>query len=386
MAKLGIYVHIPYCLKKCLYCDFVSFPKDSELSVDPDSYCYRVCKEIEDTPEEIRKRFTVDSVFFGGGTPSCIGTDQIGRILLAIKKYFKLSEDAEISIEANPETVTMKKAENLKALGFNRVSMGVQSLDDKVLEALGRVHSAAKAIEAYGYLRQAGFENINVDLMLGVPGQSLNSWKESLEKVIELSPEHVSFYSLQIEEGTPFYEGYKEGSLEVPSWEENRAMYDVALDKLKRAGYVHYEISNAAKPGFSCRHNIKYWTMKPYLGFGTSAHSFMDGKRFYNTDELEYQRVYEESESPEDEVLDRMGDFVFTELRLINGIDLWQFKETFGKDFEDVFGEALSDKGIKPYLEMQSDEKGKLTALSLSRRGLDNTNMVMQRFLEVLYQ
>ncbi len=386
MEYLGIYVHIPYCLKKCLYCDFVSFPKDSELSVDPDSYCYRVCDEIEDTPEDIKEKYTVDSVFFGGGTPSCIGTDQIGRILLATKKNFKLSEDAEISIEANPETVTLKKAENLKALGFNRVSMGVQSLDDKVLEALGRVHSAAKAIEAYGYLRQAGFENINVDLMLGVPGQSLKSWKESLEKVIALSPEHASFYSLQIEEGTPFYEGYKEGSLEVPSWEENRAMYDMALDKFKRAGYVHYEVSNAAKPGFSCRHNLKYWTMKPYLGFGTSAHSFMDGKRFYNTDELEYQRVYEESESPEDEVLDRMGDFVFTELRLINGIDLWQFKEVFGRDFEEVFGEALSDEELKPYLKVQRDEKGKLTALSLSRRGLDNTNMVMQRFLEALYQ
>ena len=386
MEPLGIYVHIPYCLKKCNYCDFVSFPEDSILSLSPDDYAYRVCREIEDTPEDISKGYTVDSIYFGGGTPTCIGTDMIGRILIAVRKSFNMSEDAEISIEANPETVTEKKAEALKFLGFTRVSMGVQSLDNGVLKALGRVHTAEKAKEAYGHLRKAGFENINLDLMLGVPGQSFDTWKNSLDRVIDLCPEHISFYSLQIEEGTPFYEEYKACSLEIPSWEENRKMYGYGLEALKEAGYIHYEISNAAKPGFECRHNLKYWTMKPYLGFGTAAHSFLEGKRFFNTSDLDYHREYEKSESEEDALLERMGDFIFTELRLIQGIDLLQFKELFGKDFEEVFGALLEDKDLSEYLTVERDRKGRLTKAALSRKGLDNTNYVMQRFIEAIYQ
>ncbi len=384
MKPLGIYVHIPYCLKKCSYCDFVSFPKERKLSLSPDDYAYRVCREIEDTPEDIRKGYTVDSIYFGGGTPTCIGTDMIGRILLAIKKNFEVPEDAEISIEANPETITEKKAENLKALGFNRISMGVQSLDDKVLEKLGRVHDAAKALEAYGILRKSGFENINLDLMLGVPEQTKDIWKDSLDKVVALGPEHISFYSLQIEDETPFYESYRKGDLEIPAWEENREMYSYALEALKRAGYIHYEISNASKPGFECRHNLKYWTMEDYLGFGTSAHSFMKGKRFYNTDDLEYVRRYEETDE-EDEIKDRIGDFVFTQLRLISGIDLEKFRVLFGRDFEDVFGELLKDPDLLPYLDIQRDNDGKLAGLALSRLGLDNTNKVMERFIRAIY-
>ena len=383
---LGIYVHIPYCLKKCSYCDFVSFPKDGDLDLSPDEYAYRVCREIEDTSGDIKDGYTVDTVYFGGGTPSCIGTDMIGRILLCLKKTFKISRDAEISIEINPETVTVEKAENLRFLGFNRVSMGVQSLNDEILSKLGRVHNSEKALEAYRILRNAGFRNINLDLMFGVPGQTLGIWKDTLEKIIELGPEHISFYSLQIEEGTPFYEEYRNGDLEIPSWKENREMYSCALEMLKSAGYVHYEISNVSKPGFECRHNYKYWTMKPYLGFGTSAHSYIYGKRFFNTGELEYTRVFEESEDEEQELLDRMGDFVFTELRLIEGIDTVQFRELFGRSFEDVFGKILVSENMLPYLEIRRSGSGDIERLALSRKGLDNTNPVMQRFIETLYE
>ncbi|MBO4819151.1 MAG: radical SAM family heme chaperone HemW [Firmicutes bacterium] len=376
--SLGLYVHIPYCLKKCRYCDFVSYPAGDKLPLSPDEYAYRVCDEIGSAPEEIKKGYEVDSIFFGGGTPSCMGTDMIGRILLAIKDNYSISQVAEISIEANPETVTEKKAKNLKYLGFNRVSMGVQSLNDGILKNLGRVHDSEKALEAYHILRDAGFGNINLDLMFGVPGQSIEIWEDTLDRTIALGPEHISFYSLQIEEGTPFYEEYKEGVLEIPTWEENRKMYELALRKLKDVGYVHYEVSNAAKPGFECRHNLKYWTMKPYLGFGTGAHSFLEGKRFYNTDELEYTREYEEEENT---LHERMGDFVFTQLRLIDGIDLKQFKELFGKDFEDVFGELLEDKGLSEYLIIVRDFSGRLAKVALSRKGLDNTNIVLQRFL-----
>ena len=203
---LGIYVHIPFCLKKCRYCDFVSFSVEKGLTAKADEYAYRVCEEIESIDEDIKRGYTVDSIFFGGGTPTCIGVDMIGRILLCIKKNFNVSPDAEITIEANPETVNVTRASVLRSLGFNRVSMGVQSLDDEVLNKLGRVHDAAKAVEAFNFLRGSGFKNINLDLMFGVPGQSFESWRETLEKVIRLRPEHISFYSLQIEEGTPFYE------------------------------------------------------------------------------------------------------------------------------------------------------------------------------------
>ena len=385
MEPLGIYVHIPYCLKKCRYCDFVSFPIRS-CPLDPDSYAYRVCKEIEDTDEDTKKRYIIDSIYFGGGTPTCIGTDLLGRMLLTIKNNFRVSDDAEISIEANPETVTVKKAENLKFLGFDRISMGVQSLDDKVLQNLGRVHDSAKAIEAYHILRDAGFENINLDLMFGIPGQTMEIWEDSLGRVIDLSPEHISFYSLQIEEGTPFYEEYKEGTLEIPSWEENRAMYALALEKIKAAGYVHYEISNAAKPGFECRHNLKYWTMKPYLGFGTSAHSFLKGERSYNTDDTEYAKEREESEDEDEKILERMGDFIFTELRLVKGVDTDQFRELFGKNIEDVFGKLLKEGELSEYLEISGDKEGKLKGLALNRKGFDNTNYVMKRFIEAIYE
>ena len=384
MRSLGIYVHIPFCLLKCRYCDFVSFPRDGCGAFEPDAYANRVCREIEETSDEIKKGYIADSIYFGGGTPTCIGTDMLGRILLAIKRDFSVSGDAEISIEANPETVTEEKAENLRALGFNRVSMGVQSLDDGVLGKLGRVHNAEKALRSYGILRKAGFGNMNIDLMFGVPGQNMKKWEDSLDKVIALGPEHISFYSLQIEEGTPFYDEYKEGKLRIPSWDLNRSMYRLALEKLEAAGYVHYEVSNAAKPGFECRHNLKYWTMKPYLGFGTSAHSYLEGKRFFNTDGLCYIREYEENENSEDALADRMGDFVFTELRLIKGIDTEQFKELFGKNFEDVFGELLKDRKLQKYLEIKRGEDGKLCGLALSSSGLDNTNTVMQRFIQYL--
>ncbi len=384
MRSLGIYVHIPFCLLKCRYCDFVSFPRDGCGSFEPDAYANRVCREIEETSDEVKKGYSADSLYFGGGTPTCIGTDMLGRILLAIKRNFSVSGDAEISIEANPETVTEEKAENLRALGFNRVSMGVQSLDDGVLGKLGRVHNAEKALRSYEILRKAGFGNMNIDLMFGVPGQNMKKWEDSLDRVISLGPEHISFYSLQIEEGTPFYDEYKEGKLRIPSWDLNRSMYRLALEKLEAAGYVHYEVSNAAKPGFECRHNLKYWTMKPYLGFGTSAHSYLEGKRFFNTDGLCYVREYEENENSEDASSERMGDFVFTELRLIKGIDTEQFRELFGKDFEDVFGELLEDRKLQKYLEIKRGEDGKLCGLALSSSGLDNTNTVMQRFIQSL--
>lgn len=367
-SSLGIYVHIPFCLKKCNYCDFVSFPiANYEKCID--EYIDRVCNEVEKTSQVYRNKYLVDTIYFGGGTPSALASDFVGRILLCIKKNYDIRSDAEISIELNPETVTENKAGALKGLGFNRVSMGVQSLNDDVLMTLGRVHNSAKAQESYKILRNAGFENINLDMMLGVPGQNFEVFASDFEKILSMEPEHISFYGLQIEEGTPFYRDYKNGNIDIPSWEENRKMYHYAVGVLKERGYHHYEVSNASKPGFECRHNLKYWTMMDYLGFGTAAHSYIEGQRFYNTDGLDYHREYESVSDGEMDA-EREADRIFTGLRLIDGTD---FGEVFCGKYENVIKEMIGDGYIKKIG----------STLSFTEKGLDSTNIVIGRFLNV---
>ena len=374
---LGIYVHVPYCIKKCRYCDFVSFEK-----VPEDAYFEELCINIEraGNARNNRTKYYVDTLFFGGGTPSLANVDQLGKVLDALHNNFDI-HDVEATIEVNPETVTPEKAAELKSLGFNRISMGVQSLDDKVLAAMGRVHDAEKARQAYRILRDAGFENINLDLIFGVPEQDLKIWEDTLSEVLVMRPEHISFYSLQLEEGTPLYADYISGKVDLPSWEENRAMYHHAAETLKAAGYHHYEVSNAALPGFECRHNLKYWNMKQYLGFGLSAHSFINGCR----GEADCSKgVPADTEKrgifglePESEA-DLKGDFIFTKLRLTDGFALTDYSEMFGTDFCAEFAselKALLDEGL---LEMSAGR------LRFTQKGLDNTNPVMERLIGAL--
>ena len=381
-GNLGVYVHVPYCLQKCRYCDFVSFEKAPE-----DAYFEKLCRDIRKAGEIYGERCesgkaVADTVFFGGGTPSLAAADQLGMVLDAIRESFELigagpgTGTPEISIEVNPETVTLEKATELKALGFGRVSMGVQSLDDDVLAAMDRVHSADRAREAFEILRGAGFGNINLDLMFGTPrhmydgtvgAQDLETWHHTLDEIFAMRPEHISFYSLQLEEGTPMYEDYAAGRLEIPSWEENREMYHSAVGQLKEHGYHHYEVSNAALPGFECRHNLKYWNMRPYLGFGTSAHSFADGCRWeYGSD------PHRETEA------ELKGDFIFTKLRLTDGFDPADYKEMFGSDFTAEFKEALETLASKGYIEFSRD------SIRFTEKGLDNTNPVMEELLRAV--
>ena len=381
---LGIYVHVPYCIRKCRYCDFVSFEKAPE-----DPYFERLCRDIESAGNALDNgtQYYVDTLFFGGGTPSLASAEHLGKVLRTLRKYFDI-RNAETTIEVNPETVTPEKAAVLKSLGFNRISMGVQSLDDKVLAAMGRVHDAEKARHAYRILRDAGFGNINLDLIFGAPEQDLRIWQDTLSEVLEMRPEHISFYSLQLEEGTPLYTDYTSGKVDLPSWEENRAMYHHAVEALKSTGYHHYEVSNAALPGSECRHNLKYWNMEPYLGFGVSAHSFIGGCR----GEADYSKVdpacpdhgLPDAErhgifglQPESEA-DLKGDFIFTKLRLTDGFELSDYSGMFGTDFRGEFGGALPaliDEGL---LEMSGNR------LRFTKKGLDNTNPVMERLIGAL--
>ena len=389
--SIGIYVHVPYCIKKCRYCDFVSFEKAPR-----DEYFEGLAEDVKKAANALsnRKQHYVDAVFFGGGTPSLANCAQLGKVMDALHGSFEI-RDAEITIEVNPETVTEEKASELKALGFNRISMGVQSLNDEVLSGMGRVHNADRARRAFGTLRAAGFDNINLDLIFGAPGQDLNIWQDTLCEILEMRSEHISFYSLQLEEGTPLHDDYTSGRVDLPPWEENRAMYRLAKDSLKDAGYHHYEVSNAALPGFECRHNLKYWNMQPYLGFGISAHSFIDGCRGeadYSDSGKDVCGTLQDTVGSDrssagmqgifglkpESKSDLKGDFIFTKLRLTDGFCLREYKEMFGTDFRTDFGDALSEL-LKDGLLEQSGEN-----IRFSSVGLDNTNPVMSLLLEAL--
>ncbi len=358
-APLGIYVHIPFCIRKCKYCDFVSFA--GKTKADQKEYVDNLCNEIEEKSNLYKDRYYIDTIFFGGGTPSILEPEDLNKILSKIKENFVLdhTDNLEISVEANPGTITSQKLDKLKEYGFNRISIGVQSFDDSILQILGRIHNAQEAEEAVKSAISAGF-NTNLDLMFGIPNQTLEIWEETLIKAVKLHPNHISFYSLQLEEGTELYQNYRYGDLELPGWEENRAMYHGALEILNKFGYKHYEISNAALPGFECKHNIKYWTMAEYLGFGVSAHSYISGKRTGDTNP------------------DPKGDFIFTRLRMIEGFDKKEYFDRFGIEFEKEFADVYN-KLVTDNLLYEENSKIKFT-----KKGLDYTNPVMQKLLEVI--
>ena len=278
--SLALYIHIPFCKQKCLYCDFPSY-QGIEHSIG--SYIDCLKKEIEMTSGAC-KDYKVTTIYIGGGTPSYIDARHIEGILEVCRKNFEIDPDAEISMESNPGTLTKENLLIYKNAGVNRISIGLQAAQNKILKTLGRIHDFKEFEEGYYLARQAGFSNINIDLMLGLPGQTFEDWQETLEKACSLKPEHISAYSLKLEEGTPFYNKYyKEDALELPPEEIERDMYHYAVNFLGEKGFEHYEISNFAKEGLECKHNLVYWKRGPYIGLGLGAHSFFEGKRFFNT-------------------------------------------------------------------------------------------------------
>ena len=373
-TSLGLYLHIPFCVRKCNYCDFVSFAGQGEDVRE--AYVQRLCEDIETAGTKYGDRYLVDTVFIGGGTPSLLEPAQIARILDTVRSSFVCSL-SEVTLESNPGTFDEERLRGFLDAGIDRLSMGVQSLDDGVLKRLGRIHDSETALKAMRMARRLDL-NFNVDLMLGIPGQTLEIWEDTLKRVIEEGPTHISFYSLQLEMGTPFYRNFKEGRLELPSWEENRAMYHKALEILKDAGYRHYEISNAAIPGYECRHNLKYWTMQDYLGLGMAAHSFLGGNRCFTTSDLKaFLAGPAEPEWEGTDEHDRKTDFVFTELRLIDGFRKQDYQNMFGRGFEEDFGPAFMELKREGLME-EADGSVRLT-----QKGLDQTNPVMERLLNV---
>lgn len=337
-SSLGIYLHIPFCLKKCGYCDFVSFEKKSPSQWQ--GYVEELIKEIYSYGESIGENYLVDTVFFGGGTPSLLDPEMIREILAAIKRSFKVNHHGEITLELNPGTICEEKLREYLASGINRLSIGVQSFDESLLNLLGRVHGKKEAEEAYRIARRVGFNNISLDLMFAIPTQSLETWESSINEAIRLDPEHISFYELSYEEGTPFNEARKRKAL-IPVEEElDRKMYRKGLSLLMGRGYENYEISSMAKPGYQCKHNLKYWSMDDYLGLGIGAHSFIKGKRFSNTVSWDqYFSGVKLHNEHINSVYDNRSEYIFTGMRKTVGISFNSFKERFGIDYFDYIGQ-----------------------------------------------
>lgn len=375
MKELSLYVHIPFCVRKCLYCDFLSFSVGTQRS-RIDSYAELLRQEIRSRGRLCRD-YEVKTVFFGGGTPSLAGAEWMQEWMDVIRHSFTLSEQAEITMEMNPGTVTAQSLAAYRRAGINRISIGLQSASDKELARIGRIHTYREFLEAFHQARENGFDNINVDLMSALPGQDLRSYQDTLSKVAELAPEHISAYSLILEEGTWLSEHQQEYSF--PDEEQEREMYLLTGRYLETQGYHRYEISNYAKEGWECRHNKVYWQRGNYLGLGLGAASMMENVRFQNPSEPEaYEKAVLWGGGFSGEALsvaEQMEEFMFLGLRLTQGVEKSVFLEQFGVRLETVYGEVMSKLCRQGLLE-ETAERVFLTA-----RGVDVSNRVMAEFL-----
>lgn len=378
--ELELYIHIPFCVKKCAYCDFLSGPASNQQI---EEYVQALIEEIRYYKEFVKK-YEVSTVFWGGGTPSLLTGEQMKALMETLRQTFFIRQNAEITMEANPGTVTVEKLLACQKAGINRISFGLQSVNNEELKMLGRIHTYEEFLESYEAARKAGFQNINVDLISAIPKQTVSSWEQTLQTIISLQPEHISAYSLIVEEGTTFAKLYGEGcKLEhlLPTEEDERRMYERTEELLREAGYHRYEISNYAKEGYECQHNLGYWERKEYLGLGLGASSLIEETRFHNIDEME--EYLRDANNPillrrEQEKLDRqeqMEEFIFLGLRKIRGIQEEKFAEMFGEDIWDCYGKNL-ERVIKEGL--LEREEG---VLRLTRKGIDVSNYV---FYEIL--
>ena len=379
---MELYIHIPFCIRKCAYCDFLSAPADQETIA---RYMDALKKQLVRQAASFQDR-KIDTVFIGGGTPTVLLTEQLAELLETVQINYALAKDIEITVEANPGTITAGKVRALAGGGVNRVSLGLQSASETELRLLGRIHTYDDFLRSYGLLREGGIRNLNVDLMSALPGQTIASYERTLRRVLSLHPEHISAYSLIIEEGTPFYEQYREDERLRDAGEEprllpgeasERAMYELTGELRSEYGYERYEISNYAKAGFACRHNIGYWTGEEYLGLGLGASSYIEETRFCNTSDL--REYLEEDFSPRDvqklSKTDRMAEFFYLGLRMTEGVAKAEFVRRFGLSAVSVYGDVLKDLVERKLLE----DTG--THYRLTPFGRDVSNQVLYRFL-----
>lgn len=380
--KLELYFHIPFCVKKCLYCDFLSAPAGRETQA---AYMKALVQETITRATDY-KDYTVDTIFIGGGTPSVVEAVWIERLMEGVFANYRVTENAEISMEINPGTVDKDKMKIYHSAGINRLSIGLQSACDEELRRLGRIHTWQEFKITYSHAREAGFTNINVDLMSALPGQSEDTYYKSLEKVLALNPppEHISAYSLIVEEGTCFAAMVEEGTLELPDEDCERRMYENTALILAEKGYSRYEISNYAREGYACRHNCGYWNRVDYVGFGIGAASLIENIRFRNEEDV-FQYISDplgcRTSVEKLSVEEQMEEFMFLGLRLCAGVMEEEFRNIFGKSMEEVYGEIIAANISEGLLEYQEGSEGEDRRLALTGKGIDVSNYVMSQFL-----
>lgn len=373
---LSLYVHIPFCLKRCIYCDFVSGIYNPEKEA---AYIKALKKEILN----ISHKTTFRTLYIGGGTPTVLSTEALSDLITCIFRHFNFIENYEATIEANPGTLDKKKLQTIRSLGVTRISIGIQSFNNEELDCLGRLHSSDDAEQAVCLVKDAGFENIGIDLIYGIPGQNIDSWRRTLERAVSLRPKHLSSYELTVEQGTLLYDYIKTNKLKRMGEEKIIEMYNYAIDFLTAKSFVHYEISNFAMPDYYCRHNLNYWNRGEYYGVGLGAHSFIKGKRFYNTDSLEdYIRALSENKSPvkETEVITKdkaFSEAIFLGLRKTRGINPKTLHESYGKDILTLYQKEIRELQDAGLMELNGTD----SYIRLTRKGLLLSNEVFTRFM-----
>lgn len=380
MEELGIYVHIPFCKRKCSYCDFKSFSNIDEINQK--KYVDALIKEIQNSQNT--NKYIVTTIYIGGGTPSFINETYIKDILQAIYKKWEIKNDVEITIEVNPGTITKEKLEAYKNMGINRLSIGLQSTNNYLLNKIGRIHSYEEFIENYILARKIGFENINIDLMLALPEQNIDDLMQSVKKVINLNPEHISIYSLILEENTELWKKVKNKEESLIEDDLEREMYWKSKEAFENAGYIHYEISNYAKPGFESKHNKNCWSQKQYLGFGIAAHSYFNGKRFYNVEDLnKYINNIEKNEFENNIIIEEENrtkedvakEYMMLGLRKIDGVSISEFQRKFELNPLFYFRFEISKLQEMDLIEVDLDN------IRLTKKGLDLANIVFEEFI-----
>ena len=394
--EIGIYIHIPFCLKKCNYCDFISY--ENKLDIQ-EKYINNLKQEIY-SQRDIIKNSKVTTIYIGGGTPSIIESKYILEIIEYLKNYIDRSnfENIETTIEVNPGTVTEQKLKDYHDIGINRLSIGLQAVQDELLKMLGRIHNYEQFLETYNMAKKVGFKNINVDLMIGLPEQSIGDVKESIDKILELKPEHVSVYSLIVEDGTKISKLIENGVYSLPDEELERMEYSYVKNKLELVGYEHYEISNFAKEGYYSKHNLNCWKQMEYLGFGVSAHSYYENIRFSNTEDLNtyinassqdfeefnFKNLYNKIESDKSKlkiiqeiqnIEDKKKEYMLLGLRTLKGVSISEFKQKFGENPIYLFRKELEKLVNEDLLRVDLDN------IMLTRKGLDLANIVWEEFV-----
>lgn len=377
MKKIGLYLHIPFCIQKCKYCDFISSRQNNETI---DLYIEALKKEVNMYSNRLSS-YSVETIFIGGGTPSILDIKKIDGIVREIFRNFDVSKNVEFTIESNPGTLTKDKLRKYNDIGINRLSIGLQSYNNDILKEIGRMHTEEDFIHNYNAARDVGFNNINIDLIYGLPSQTLEDWENTLNEVIKINPEHVSAYSLKIEEGTAFKKLLDENKLSLPGDEEDRKMHNLAINLLGQHGIIQYEISNFSKKENKCKHNLIYWNNEEYLGLGVSAHSYMNSCRYSNTEDInEYIGFIDENKLPvvneeHKDKRDEIVETIFLALRLNKGVDLDMFRNRFDISIYDMYGEKIKRL---VNLNLLHEEKGHIR---LTRYGMDVSNRVFIEFL-----